>query len=150
MSKGFQFPLQKVLEYRESQKNAEAMNLSKSKSKLANEQGKMNQMEQEKGKAINGKSSGKSVTILNLRLSSDYIVQINNDIEKQGEVVKSTEDIVEIDRQKLLDAAKEHQAVEILRDKQKANFNKELKKRELKQNDEKTSIKVHFEKRNER
>lgn len=68
-------------------------------------------------------------------------------MEEQGEVLKNTEGIVEGDRKKLLEATRNKKAVEILRDKQKTMFDRAMKKREMKLNDEKVSISVHYDKK---
>ncbi len=147
MNKNFQFPLQKVLEYRETRENSEASKLSQSKKRLTDEKDKRHQLKTEKGKVIQDDSENESVSIHHLKVSSDYIVQLNNNLEKQGIIVKNTEEIVEINSQKLLDATRDKKTVEILRDKQKINFKREMKKRELKFNNEKASRRAHHEKK---
>lgn len=53
MGKSFQFPLQKVLGYRKARENSESSKLSLSKKKLVDEKDKLNQIEEDKGKALN-------------------------------------------------------------------------------------------------
>lgn len=148
MGKNFQFPLHKVLEYRESKENLEASKLSRSKKILAKEQKKQNQFEVEKSNVIHERSENKPVSIHHLKVTSDYIVQLNDNLEKQGKIIKNTEEIVEKDSQKLFDATMNKKVVEILREKQEIIFHRERKKQELKFNDEQASRISHHKKKN--
>ena len=74
---------QKVLEYREARKNLDASKLSQSKNKLVDEQNKLDHIEEEKDKVIQDDSENESVSIHHLLVSSDYIVQLNDNMEKQ-------------------------------------------------------------------
>ncbi len=147
MGERFQFPLQKVLEFREAKKNSDASKLSQSKNKLLDEKHKLDHIEEEKGKVIQNDSENESVSIHHLKVSSDYIVQLNDNMIKQGKIIKIKEETVESDHQKLLEAARDKKAVEILRDKQKTNFDRKMKKQELKFNNEKASRIIHHKKK---
>jgi flagellar FliJ protein len=137
MSKSFQFPLQKVLNYRKSVEDKCVITLKRSQTALQQAEETLQAMEHTKDYFLD-EQTGKTahVSLAELQVSTDYLKQINNMIDRQTiEVVKS-EKTVEKDRAVLLNAAKERKITEKLRENKFAEYVTDSRKKELLANSE--------------
>ncbi len=136
MAKAFKFPLQKILDIRKSLEERKAIELSQAKTELKRQQEKLenlNRIKQEALKtAIEKQVETKNLTVNDLKLNSDYVDQISQQINGQLKNVDKTESEVEKKREDLLTAAREKKAVEKLKEKKLDSYRRKKTKKDNK------------------
>jgi len=140
MSKSFQFPLQKVLDLREIIEDSRAIVLKRSQAKLLQEKEELENLKEKKNTMLNqeqnnGPTNG-SFSLRNIRISMDYISQLNDTISHQIRRVRHTNEIVAKDRNVLIEASKNKKIVEKLRERKLEDFNKDRRKKEINKENE--------------
>ncbi|MBN4081296.1 flagellar export protein FliJ [Caldithrix abyssi] len=140
MGNFFQFPLQKVLDLRKTLEETQATILSKVKIGLMQEEEKLTQMKQEKESALakNGHHN-KDRTLTQLKIATNYIVQLGEQVDDQHKKVQVSSQAVEEEREKLLGATRDKKVLENLRERKKHSFRLKIKKEEIKKIDESAS-----------
>jgi len=133
MSKAFRFPLQKILDYRETMQETHEIKLKKSQMNLIEQQTRLESLYFTKDHFLQEQERADNpcpVNINNLQIAEAYVVQLNKQIVQQkNQVVKSTRQ-VETDRQELLEVTKDKKIVEKLKERQSQEYHKEMIKKE--------------------
>ena len=136
MAKQFRFPLEKVLDYKKNIEDLKAEELNNSRGKKKKEEEKLKSIEKKKQDVLLGDCSRENMTLNQLNISTDYLHQINDQIEKGEERILDADTEVENKLEHLIEASKDKKVVEKLRER-KLNEHKILEKRsERKQADE--------------
>jgi len=145
MAKGFNFSLQKVLEVRQHQENKQAVKLNKSKRVLKTEEQKLDILKDNKKHTLKKQKDDSEkdfkVDLNKLKITQDYIVQLNNHIEDQNEKVQHSDEAVKEDLEKLNEAVKEKKVVEKLKEKH-FEEHKKTKNQEINKQQDEIAIRV--------
>ena len=136
MAKQFKFPLEKVLDYKRKIENLRAEELGNSKNKKKKEEENLESIERIKNDVLNGKNSRGKMTLNQLNISTDYLHQLNEQIEKGENRVTEAETEVEENLDHLTEASKDKKAVEKLRERKLSEHKILAKRSERKQTDE--------------
>jgi len=134
MGKPFVFPLEKVLDYRKKIEHQKTEALSQSRKKKKELEKNLENIEDKKQIIING--NHKELTINQLSISTDYLTQINEDIEGEEHQINVAEKEIENRLGKLKSASKEKKAVEKLKERKFDEHKKNMKKLDRKKTDE--------------
>ncbi len=140
MAKSFQFPLQKVLNLREIIEDSRAIVLKRSQAKLLQEKEELESLKEKKNTMLNqeqnnGSTNG-SFSLRNIKISMDYISQLNDTIAHQMRRVRQTDEIVAKDRSVLIEASKNKKIVEKLRERRLEDYNKDCRRKETSKENE--------------
>ena len=136
MAKQFRFPLEKVLKYKKKIEDIKAEELNHSREKKKYEEEKLENIEKKKQNILIGDDSRKKMTLNQLNISTDYMLQLNDQIEKGEDRVLDADTKVEENLGHLNEASKDKKAVEKLRER-KFSEDRVIEKRvERKQTDE--------------
>jgi len=140
MSKGFNFSLEKVLEIRQFQENKQAVKLHKSKKVLKSEEQKLDTLKDSKETTIknqkNKTDKDYTININELRITKDYLNQLNKHIEQQNKKVLESDAAVKGELECLHEAVKDKKVVEKLKERYLDEFKKSKSQEENKQQDE--------------
>ena len=140
MAKMFQFPLQKVLSLREMIEESRAITLENSRRALKQEQEKLQNLESRKESLLEEEKSNDmermTLSLNDLRVSMQYISQLNDMISNQMQQVERSNELVQRERDNLLEASKDRKIVEKLRERHLANYIKSYRKKEMKKESE--------------
>ena len=134
--KHFKFPLEKILGYRKNIEDKKAEALYQSRIKKKDEEDILELIEEEKQNMLKGNERKKSNTLNQLTISSDYLNQLNNDIEKSENKIKDADKEVDEKLTDLKEASIDKKAVEKLRERKLIEHKAQLKKGEKKQIDD--------------
>jgi flagellar FliJ protein len=153
MNKTTQFPLQKVLNYRQTIEDTRGITLKQAQSLLHREEQKLDDLENHKDLVLNDNQKDyqeeKLLTTTTLLQTMDYIVQLNDKIEAQHNHVKKTSQKVEKNRDEYIQASKNRKMIEKLKEKYLTEYHKDFRKKELKQESEIANRIVSNQKKNE-
>jgi len=153
MHKTTQFPLQKVLNYRQTIEDTRGIILKQAQSLLHREEQKLDDLENHKDSVLNNNQKNiqeeKLLTTTTLLQTMDYIVQLNDKIEAQHNHVKKTSRKVEKNRNEYIQASKNRKVIEKLKEKFLTEYHKDFRKKELKQESEIANQIVSNQKKNE-
>ncbi|MFH1853550.1 MAG: flagellar export protein FliJ [Candidatus Neomarinimicrobiota bacterium] len=118
MAKAFRFNLQKVLDLRRMTEDMEAVRLYHARTNLDREQERLTTIEDRKNNAINDEQQSRnlSLSLNQLKITTDYVFQLNDLIDSQKHRVSASELAVEKCRAALLEASQNKQAVEKLKE----------------------------------
>lgn len=140
MSKGFNFSLEKVLEIRQYQENKQALKLHNSKKVLKTEEQKLDTLKDNKKSTINHQKNKTvkdyTININELRITQDYLNQLNTYIEQQNKRVRDSDAAVRGELQRLKEAVKDKKIVEKLKERYLDEFKKSKNLQENKMQDE--------------
>ena len=134
--KHFKFPLEKILDYRKNIEDKKAEALYQSRTKKKDEEDILELIEEEKKNILKEDKREDSNTLNELTITSDYLNQLNNEIEKSENRIKDADKEVDKKLIDLKEASIEKKAVEKLREKKLMEHKTQLKKGERKQIDE--------------
>lgn len=148
MAKSFNFSLQKVLDVRKHTENQKAIELSKARRALQKEEKKLDQLKKNKEDIMQNKDGAgkkeKSVDLNLLKVKNDYIVQLNDNIENQIGEVDRNDKIVNIQHEKLIQAARDKKILEKLKERKQEVHKKEANLDQSKKDNE-ISIRVSMQ-----
>jgi len=116
----FNFSLQKLLDIKGYEEDQKAIDLGVVQRKLNAEMEKLTQLNTKKAMALQLQTSSLAMRITN----NNYIQQLGNGIELQKKNILIAEKEVEGRRQLLLEANRDKQSVEILKEKKKVDHKK--------------------------
>ena len=136
MAKQFRFPLEKVLDYKKNIEDLKAGELNHSRGKKKKEEEKLKSIEEKKQDTIIEDGSRKNMTLNQLNISTDYLLQLNAQIEKGEERVLDADTEVENKLEHLIEASKNKKVVEKLRERKLGEHKILEKKVERKKTDE--------------
>jgi len=140
MGKSFQFPLQKVLNVRQIIEDRQAVALKKSQASLNREKKQLKDLSEKKHAQIeideNVCTDQVKLSLNGLKVSVDYISQLNDKITSQIEVVKKSNEKMEEKREVLINASKDKKIVEKLRENQLTDYKIINRKNESKEESE--------------
>ena len=136
MAKQFRFPLEKVLNYKKNIEDLKAGELNRSRKKKTKEEEKLKSIEEKKQDILIGDGSRENMTLNQLNISTDYLLQLNDQIDKGEERVLDAGTEVENKLDHLNEASKDKKAVEKLRDRKLGEHKILEKKVERKKTDE--------------
>ncbi len=139
---GYNFKLEKVLNYKENIENIKKGQYGEVSSRLRNAENKLMKYQDDKVNLVNEKDSMKTNTnIRSLKIYSDYLKDISNDIKKQEKLIsKINKELLEA-KEELMEAMKEKKTLEKLKEKGYNEFIKESNKDEDKLIDSLNSFK---------
>jgi len=136
MAKQFRFPLEKVLDYKKNIEDLKAGELNRSRKKKRKEEDKLKYIEDKKeGILIENDSQG-NMTINQLNIATDYLLQLNDQLEKGAARVLDADTEVDNKLDNLNEASKNKKAVEKLRERKLSEYKILKKKVERKKTDE--------------
>ncbi len=151
MAKSFHFPLQKVLEFKKTIEDTQAIALKKSQLSLDKESGHLNNLTQKKDALLNVKEddciNSENLSLNKLQISSDYVSQLNDKISSQVQVVEKSNEIVDKERDDLIEASKNKKIVEKLREHQLTDYKINNRKKETTEESE-VALRVVSKKKN--
>jgi flagellar FliJ protein len=134
MNKTAHFPLQKVLNFRQTIEDTCGVTLQQTQSLLHREEQKLGDLENHKNLILNDNPKDleeeKLLTTTTLIQTIDYIMQLNDKIEAQHNHVKKTSQKVEKNRKEYIQAAKNRKTIEKLKEKYLTEYHKEAGKKE--------------------
>ena len=136
MAKQFRFPLEKVLNYKKNIEDLKAGELNRSREKKTKEEEKLKSIEEKKQDILIEDGSRGNMTLNQLNISTDYLLQLNDQIDKGEERVLDAGTEVENKLDHLNEASKDKKAVEKLRDRKLGEHKILEKKIERKKADE--------------
>ena len=136
MAKQFRFPLEKVLNYKKNIEDLKAGELNRSREKKTKEEEKLKSIEEKKQDILIGDGSRENMTLNQLNISTDYLLQLNDQIDKGEERVLDAGTEVENKLDHLNEASQDKKAVEKLRDRKLGEHKILEKKVERKKADE--------------
>jgi len=135
MAKSFHFPLQKVLKFKKTIEDIQAIALKKSQLSLDKENGYLNDLAQKKENLLNVKEdddiNSENLSLNKLQISSDYVSQLNDKISSQVKVVEKSYEIVDKERDDLIEVSKNKKIVEKLRERKLTSYLKNNRKKEM-------------------
>jgi flagellar FliJ protein len=134
MGKTFLFPLEKVLDYRKKIENQKTEALSQSRKKKKELEKNLENIEDKKQLIING--NHEKLTVNQLSISTDYLNQINKEIEGEEHQINVAEKEIENRLGKLKSASKDKKAVEKLKERKFDEHKKNIKRYDRKKTDE--------------
>jgi flagellar FliJ protein len=132
--KRFTFRLQRILDIREQIRDEARQELGRRNALLAQEQSVLTRLEGELLR-LNGASDG-IVTAGNLLLTGAYALRVQKMIEQQSVKVEEARKAVVQAQERYIQANKDARALEMLRDKKRAEYDQEVLKEEINQLDE--------------
>lgn len=132
--KRFTFRLQRILDIREQIRDEARQELGRRNALLAQEQSVLARLEGELLR-LNGASDG-IVTAGNLLLTGAYALRVQKMIEQQSVKVEEARKAVVQAQERYIQANKDARALEMLRDKKRAEYDQEVLKEEINQLDE--------------
>lgn len=140
MVKSFHFPLQKVLDVRQIVEDRQAVALKNSQSSLNTEKKRLDNLAQRKHAQLkideNICTDQVNLSLNGLKISVDYISQLNDKIISQFQVVEKSNEKMEEKRDVLIKVSKEKKIVEILREHQLIDYKIKNRKKESKDESE--------------
>ncbi|MCD6441258.1 MAG: flagellar export protein FliJ [Candidatus Marinimicrobia bacterium] len=140
MAKSFRFPLQKVLDVRQIAEDRQAVALKKSQISFNKDMERLEDLGQIKDTHLktNVTNSGdnESISLNNLKVSIDYISQLNDKITDQIQIVEKSNKKMEAEREVLINVSKEKKIVEKLRERQFIDYKSNYCKKESKEESE--------------
>ena len=136
MAKQFRFPLEKVLDYKKSIEDLKAGELNRSREKKKTEEDKLKYIEDKKEEILIENDSQGNITINQLNITTDYLFQLNDQLEKGTARVLDANTEVENKLDNLNEASKDKKAVEKLRERKLSEHKILNKKVEIKKTDE--------------
>jgi len=140
MAKSFHFPLQKVLDVRQITEDRQAISLKNSQMSLNKEKEQLENLAQKKDAQLKvdeyDSVDDVNLSLNELRVTVDYISQLNNRITNQIQVVEKSNGKVEKERDDLIEASKEKKIVEKLRERQLTNYKDNYRKKVTKEESE--------------
>lgn len=140
MVKSFHFPLQKVLDVRKIVEDRRAVALKNSQSSLNREKKQLDNLAQKKHAQLkidgNVCTDQVNISLNGLKVSVDYISQLNDKITSQIQVVEKSNEKMEEKRDVLIKASKEKKIVEKLREHQLTDYKIKNRKKESKEESE--------------
>lgn len=122
--KKFNFPLQKLLKLKKYREDQKAIELSHAQDRLNKEIYQLNVFEGTK-KTLFAGDDFMSVNLGAMRSSSEYLIQINNQIVRQKNKILFAEKEVNEKRPILMTANQEKKSVELLKENQQKAYKKE-------------------------
>lgn len=134
MSKTYQFPLQKVLNVRAISEEALAVDLKKSKDKLAEEQNYLSDIENNKESALKDANAtpNNNISLLDFQISMNYLNGLNQTMADQKSRIMESAKNVDLKRSALVTATKAKKILEKLKERHTANYLSKKKKDTLK------------------
>jgi flagellar FliJ protein len=136
MAKKFKFRLEKVLQYRETIKADKKKDLMIANNKLYEEEAKLEQLET--ALLENEMRSQQPMSVGEVSLYSQYSARLRKEIEHQKIYVQQAEQAVEEAREKYIEAAKDAESLEKLKEKKRDQYREYLEKEHEKFLDELT------------
>lgn len=136
MAKQFQFSLGRVFNYRKKVEDLKAEDLARSKIRKKNEEEKLDNIEKTKHDILDKKKPLENMTLNQLQISSDYILQLDDQIEDVEKRVLEAETEVKENLDELSNASKDKKAVEKLLERGARERKTLEKKMEMKKIDE--------------
>ncbi len=135
MTKAFNFPLNKVLNYRQNVEDTRGVILKKSMTVLEKEQEKLNNLVDLKNIILNEEidedQSNRTQTVAAFLQTIDYIIQLNEKIDSQSDNVNKSSMSVKKNRDELIQALKDRKSLEKLKEKYLLAYRKVIRKKEL-------------------
>lgn len=145
MAKGFNFSLQKVLDVRKHTENQRSIELSRAQQEFRKEQERLQSLNENKTKVLNTDhfetTSPVEISLNSLKVTNNYIDQLNRDITRQQDQVSQTGQKVDDNREKLLSAVKDKKVVELLKDRYSEKFRK-MKNLEASKNESEIALRI--------
>jgi len=136
MTKQFRFPLEKVLDYKKNIEDLKAGELNRSRKKKKEEEDKLKYFVDKKEEILIENDSQGNMTINQLNIATDYLLQLNDQLEKGAARVLDADTEVDNKLDNLNEASKNKKAVEKLRERKLREHNIMKKKVERKTTDE--------------
>jgi len=136
MAKQHQFSLGRVFSYRKKVEDLKAEDLARSKIRKINEEEKLDNIEKIKHNILDEKNPPENMTLNQLQISSDYILQLDDQIEDVEKRVLEAETEVKENLDELSNASKDKKAVEKLLERRAKERKTLEKKMEMKKIDE--------------
>jgi len=136
MAKQYQFSLGRVFSYRKKVEDLKAEDLARSKIRKKNEEEKLDNIEKIKHNILDEKNPPENMTLNQLQISSDYILQLDDQIEDVEKRVLEAETEVKESLDELSNASKDKKAVEKLLERRAKERKTLEKKMEMKKIDE--------------
>jgi len=136
MAKQFRFPLEKILDYKKNIEDLKAGELNRSREKKKKEEDKLKYIEDKKEEILIENDSQENMTINQLNIATDYLFQLNDQIEKGTAKVLDADTEVDNKLDNLNEASKDKKAVEKLRERKLSEHKIFKKKVERKKTDE--------------
>jgi len=136
MAKQYQFSLGRVFSYRKKVEDLKAEDLARSKIRKINEEEKLDNIEKIKHNILDEKNPPENMTLNQLQISSDYILQLDDQIEDVEKRVLEAETEVKENLDELSNASKDKKAVEKLLERRAKERKTLEKKMEMKKIDE--------------
>jgi len=136
MAKQFRFPLEKILDYKKNIEDIKAGELNRSREKKKKEEDKLKYIEDKKEEILIENDSQENMTINQLNIATDYLFQLNDQIEKGTAKVLDADTEVDNKLDNLNEASKDKKAVEKLRERKLSEHKIFKKKVERKKTDE--------------
>jgi len=136
MAKQYQFSLGRVFSYRKKVEDLKAEDLARSKIRKINEEEKLDNIEKIKHNILDEKNPPENMTLNQLQISSDYILQLDDQIEDVEKRVLEAETEVKESLDELSNASKDKKAVEKLLERRAKERKTLEKKMEMKKIDE--------------
>lgn len=131
--KKFVFKLERILRYREIVKDEKKRELILKNQILAKEEERLSTL----SSLMENNSLGEGTININfLILVGQYAVYLEEEIEKQKEIIKTAQKDVEFAKNEYLLASQEAEALKLLREKKESEYKKNLLKEEEKENDD--------------
>jgi len=136
MAKQYHFSLGRVFSYRKKVEDLKAEDLARSKIRKINEEEKLDNIEKIKHNILDEKNPPENMTLNQLQISSDYILQLDDQIEDVEKRVLEAETEVKENLDELSNASKDKKAVEKLLERRAKERKTLEKKMEMKKIDE--------------
>ena len=136
MAKQFRFPLEKVLDYKKNIEDLKAGELNRSREKKKIEEDKLKYIEDKKEETLIENDSQGNMTINQLNITTDYLFQLNDQLEKGTARVLDADTEVENKLGNLNETSKDKKAVEKLRERRLSEHKILKRKIERKKTDE--------------
>jgi flagellar FliJ protein len=136
MARLFNFSLQKVLDVRQHAEEQKSLDLSKAQKELLEEKRRLSALKEKKEEALETAATEEKVSVTDLRVKKDYLLQINTALHAQHQRVKKSDQKVEKQREKLIEAVKEKKVVETLKEHQLEEYRRMKNLAETKQIDD--------------
>jgi flagellar FliJ protein len=144
MAKAYNFSLQKVLDVRKHTEDQRSVELSRSRQKLKQEQERLEHLSTQKNSILSKDTYNASeieVSLNDLKVTNNYIEQLNKDIHLQQDQVNRSNSEVETNRNELMNAMKDKKAVELLKERYTARYNK-MKNLEASKNESEVALRI--------
>jgi len=140
MTKAFEFPLERVLNVRQIIEETRSVKLRKSEVELEQEKQQLKELKSQRENQIQvgrrNSNPGDGLTLNNLMVSRNYLVQLNDHIDGQKKNVAKSSAVVKNDRDEVIQATREKQVVEKLRENHLVDYRQSVRREEEKQESE--------------